>query len=201
MSAVSNAALTAVLDQACILQQIPAPTFQESQRAQVVLSRMHEIGLRDIHIDPAGNVLGRLQGHRSARPLVISAHMDTVFPTDFPLLLERQPDKITGPGIGDNCLGVASLLQLVPLLCENDINLPGDLWLAATTCEEGLGNLRGMQALTERFNSTPAAYISLEGMGLGNILHRGLGVERVPHFCSHGGRSFLGRLWLAFSRS
>nr|HMN60931.1 M20/M25/M40 family metallo-hydrolase [Anaerolinea sp.] len=102
----------------------------------------------------------------------------TVFPENFPLTLEREPERITGPGIGDNSLGVATLLHIPRLLRENGLSLPGDLWLAATTCEEGLGNLKGIEALTTRFGAVPAAYISLEGMGLGNILHRGLGVER-----------------------
>jgi tripeptide aminopeptidase len=178
MIAISPSKLSTVLDQTCALQQIPGATFFETQRASYVFARMQEIGLLDIQTDTAGNVLGRWPGAQSQPPLVISAHMDTVFPIEFPLSLDRQLERITGPGIGDNSLGVASLLQLGPLLHENRITLPGDLWLAATTCEEGLGNLKGIQALTDRFKDSVVAYISLEGMGLGNILHRGLGVER-----------------------
>ncbi len=194
MKLISPADLKTVLDQTCALQQIPAPTFQERLRAQAVLAHMREIGLLDCEIDPAGNVLGRWPGSASGRPLVISAHMDTVFPEGFPLQLDRQDDRITGPGIGDNTLGVACLLRLAPLLAANEIKLPGDLWLAATTCEEGLGNLIGVQALTDRFGSQAIAYISLEGMGLGNILHRGLGVERFRVSMQTGG----GHSWVDY---
>jgi acetylornithine deacetylase/succinyl-diaminopimelate desuccinylase-like protein len=70
------------------------------------------------------------------------------------------------------------MLGLVWLLKERNTRLPGDLWLAATVGEEGLGNLKGMHALVDRFGDQPRAYIVLEGMGLGDIYHRGLAVQR-----------------------
>ncbi len=192
MISLPPAAIEALLDLACEIQQISSPTFAEASRAEFTRRRMESMGLFDVQADLAGNVLGRLPGKTSARMLVISAHMDTVFPAEFPLTLDRQPDRISGPGIGDNALGLAGLLSLAPLLRENGVTLPGDLWLAATVCEEGLGNLRGIGAVAERFGPRPLAYISLEGMGLGNILHRGLGVERF-RVCVHtsGGHSWV----------
>jgi tripeptide aminopeptidase len=173
-----DGSLQSILDTACLIQQIAAPTFFESKRAEIVRDLFQTQGLADVNIDPTGNVLARWPGKTGERPVVLSAHMDTVFPAGFPLMLDRQPERITGPGIGDNALGLAVLLEIVPLLKAARVSLPGDLWLAATVCEEGLGNLRGIQAVTERFADRPLAYIFLEGMGLGNILHRGLGVER-----------------------
>lgn len=102
-------AATAVLDLACAIQQIPGTTFFESQRGAFTLDAMQRSGLCDVHADSVGNILGRLPGQSSKRLLVLSAHMDSVFPQDFPLLLDRQPTRITGPGIGDNALGLASL--------------------------------------------------------------------------------------------
>jgi acetylornithine deacetylase/succinyl-diaminopimelate desuccinylase-like protein len=104
--------------------------------------------------------------------------MDTVFPMETPLALQRWEDRITGPGIGDNAVGLAALLGLAQFLKEKNLRLPGDLWLAANMGEEGLGDLRGIQAVVDRFGSGPLAYLVIEGMGLGTILHRGLGVER-----------------------
>jgi len=193
---VSPDTLQSILDLTCAVQQIPGPTFHEEQRARLVLDQMLASGLMDVATDAAGNVLGRWPGAGSSKPMVISAHMDTVFPENFPLTLERQPERITGPGIGDNSLGVAALLHIPRLLRENGINLPGDLWLAATTCEEGLGNLKGIEALTARFGASPSAYISLEGMGLGNILHRGLGVERFRITAQTDG----GHSWVDYGR-
>jgi acetylornithine deacetylase/succinyl-diaminopimelate desuccinylase-like protein len=167
-----------VLDMACAIQQTPSPTFNEGERADLVLRLFTELGLQGAHIDASGNVLACLPGRTQGRPLVFSAHMDTVFPKNSLLALERRPGKITGPGIGDNSLGLAGLAFIPELLQIGKHTNPGDIWLAGTVCEEGLGNLRGIQALTERFGSQPLAYISIEGMGLGNVLHRGLGVER-----------------------
>ncbi len=168
-----------ILETACRIQQIPAPTLDESRRAAWVKEQFRALRLSSLDTDAAGNVLGCLPGSGSAAPLVISAHLDTVFPIDTSLTLTRQENRICGPGIGDNSLGVAAVLGLAELFQAQSLRFPGDIWLAATTCEEGLGNLRGIQALVDRFGARPAAYICLEGHGLGSILHRGLGVERL----------------------
>jgi tripeptide aminopeptidase len=168
-----------ILELAIQIQQIPAPTFAESQRAEFVRHMFEREQLADVESDPTGNVYARLKGTSpSARPLIISAHLDTVFPPETNLELIRRPDRLIGPGIGDNSLGVAGLFGLLWLLRERRINLPGDLWLVANVCEEGLGDLRGMKAVVERFGPAIQAYIVLEGMALGYIYHRALSVER-----------------------
>ncbi len=178
------------LDLAIAIQQIPAPTFHEQARAEFVRARFADEGLTpvDITMDEAGNVYGLLEGSGHEKALVISAHLDTVFPSNVDLQIERQPepragtgtnDRIVGPGIGDNSLGVAGLFGLVWALRERNLTLPGDLWLVANVCEEGLGDLRGMRAVVDHFGITPLAYIAVEGLGLGQIYHRGLGVRRT----------------------
>lgn len=160
-----------------LIQQIPSPTFFESQRSAFMLGQFLELGLEQVTQDAAGNIWGCLPGG-SRTPLVVSAHLDTVFPLSTGLHVQHSTGRLAGPGIGDNSLGLAGLIGLVWLLKENKIILPGDLWLAANTCEEGLGNLRGMRAVVDRFDSTPVAYLVVEGMGLGDIFHRGTAVER-----------------------
>ncbi len=168
-----------ILDLTCTIQAIPAPTFNEEMRAVYFVEQFKKLGLQDVQQDAAGNVLARLPGMKPwSRPLVVCAHMDTVHPLGTPLNAQRMADRTIGPGIGDNALGLASLIGLVRLIRENAIRLPGDLWLVANVCEEGLGDLRGIQAVVNRFHDTPLAYLILEGMGLGTVLHRGLGVER-----------------------
>lgn len=170
--------LERVVALAAEIQQIPAPTFHEAQRAAFVRERLAAEGLADVEQDAVGNVYARLPGSGHAPPLVVSAHLDTVFPADTPLTLARQDDRLSGPGIGDNSLGLAALFGLLWQLRADGASLPGDLWLVANVGEEGLGNLRGMQAVVERFGPRPRAYIVLEGMGLGQVYHRGLGVRR-----------------------
>jgi tripeptide aminopeptidase len=105
-----------VVELAVSIQQIPAPTFEEGERAEFVRGCFVEEGLQDVSIDEAGNVLARLPGG-DAYPLVVTAHLDTVFPRGTDLRLTRDGPRIHGPGIGDNSLGVAALLGLAWTLC------------------------------------------------------------------------------------
>jgi tripeptide aminopeptidase len=166
------------LDLAIAVQQIPAPTFLEADRAIYIQERFQTEGLRDVSRDTTGNVYARLPGEGLKPPLMVSAHLDTVFPMQMDLHLQRDEHTIQGAGIGDNALGVAGLFGLVWLLKERHVKLPGDVWLAANVSEEGLGDLVGMRAVVDRFDGQVLAYVVLEGMALGQIYHRGLGVNR-----------------------
>jgi acetylornithine deacetylase/succinyl-diaminopimelate desuccinylase-like protein len=176
MAAPSLSART--LDLAIAIQQIPAPTFAEQARGQFAARLFESEGLQDVTIDALGNVLARLPGTGNARPLVVSAHLDTVFPADADLKVTLTPDRIRGPGIGDNALGVAGLLGVLWSLRLGGTVLPGDIWLVANVGEEGLGNLCGMQAVVSRFGNAPRAYLVLEGLALGQVYHRALGSRR-----------------------
>jgi tripeptide aminopeptidase len=167
-----------VLDLTVAIQQIPAPTFSEDQRAAFLQAQFRQENLADIEIDQIGNVYGRFPGIGEVRPLVVSAHLDTVFPAYTDLQVTQPPNKIAGPGIGDNSLGLAGLIGLLWSLKARDTSLPGDLWLVANVGEEGLGDLKGIKAVVDRFGEQPLAYIVLEGMALGQVYHRGLGVHR-----------------------
>jgi tripeptide aminopeptidase len=160
------------------IQQIPAPTFDEEGRAVFIRDQFIEENLNDVTVDSLGNVFARLPGEGTTRPVVVSAHSDTVFPRETDLTVRREPGKISGPGIGDNSLGVAGLFGLIWMLRQSSIRLPGDLWLAANVCEEGLGDLKGMRAVVDHFGHQPLAYLILEGMAYGEVFHRGLGVQR-----------------------
>jgi tripeptide aminopeptidase len=173
-----NSFINRVLELAISIQQVPAPTFHEAGRAEFVRQCFQaEPGLL-VEMDPAGNVLACLPGSGNSSGLVVSAHLDTVFPMDTNLRVHREVDRVFGAGIGDNALGVAGLFGLVWLLSERDIHLGRDLCLVANVCEEGLGDLKGMRAVLDRFGDVPQAYLILEGLALGQIYHRGLGVRR-----------------------
>ncbi len=174
---------TRLIDLAIQIQQIPAPTFAESRRAELMQSRFSDEGLLDVSIDGTGNVYGRLaggngSGDRQAKPLVISAHLDTVFSSETDLSIRREAGKIYGPGIGDNSLGLTALIGLVWMLRERSIPSKGDLWLVADVGEEGLGNLQGMHGVVDRFGDQVTGYLIIEGLALGSIYHRAVGVQR-----------------------
>jgi tripeptide aminopeptidase len=166
------------LELAISIQQIPAPTLEEYRRSLFVKQLFEQEGLRDITMDSLHNVYARLPGGGGGNPLVVSAHLDTIFPSEVTLEVSREPDRIHGPGIGDNALGVAALFGLIWFLRERDVTLAGDLWLVANVGEEGLGDLRGMRAVVDRFASKVLAYLVIEGMALGYVQSRALGVHR-----------------------
>jgi acetylornithine deacetylase/succinyl-diaminopimelate desuccinylase-like protein len=167
-----------VVERAIQIQQIAAPTFQEQKRAEVVRDLFVEEGLEDVCIDDTGNVFARWPGKATQKPLIISAHLDTVFPMETNLRVSRGTDLIHGPGLGDNSLGVASLFGLLWSLREREFQPSGDIWLVANICEEGLGDLRGMKAVVDRFGENVHAYLVLEGLALGHVYHRAVGVKR-----------------------
>jgi acetylornithine deacetylase/succinyl-diaminopimelate desuccinylase-like protein len=173
-----------VLNLAAEIQQVQAPTFKENQRAEFVRKYFSALGVNVGGVDECGNVYAFVKGRGEKPAIVVSAHLDTVFPQSDELSLSRTAEMIRGPGIGDNSLGLAGLFGLYWSLVgaggANSIYSPlaGDIWLIANVCEEGLGNLKGMQAVVNRFGGEVSAYIVLEGMSLGHIYHRGLGVRR-----------------------
>lgn len=190
-----NSIIERMIALASEIQQIPAPTFHESERAQAIENLFVKEKLTEVNRDSIDNVFGCLPGG-SGPPLVVSAHLDTVFPMDTSLKLKRQKGRIIGPGIGDNSIAIAALFGILWSLKHHKVRLPGPLWLVANTGEEGLGDLRGMKAVVERFGSIPSAYLVLEGMAYGQIYHRGLAVRRyliTAH--TQGGHS-----WVNFGR-
>lgn len=177
-----------VIDLACAVQQIPAPTFAESQRAAFIQEKLTAEGLQQVSRDALGNVYALIPGKSKAPPLVVSAHLDTVFPANTDLTLIRMKDKIIGPGIGDNSLGVAALFGLAWSL----VDPLRDIWLVANVGEEGLGDLRGIKAVVDRFGRHVLAYIVVEGMSLGQIYNAGIGVQRYRIIIrTRGGHSWV----------
>lgn len=172
-------AINQLLDLAVRIQQIPAPTFSEGARAEFARRLFEEENLEDVAMDSLGNVYARLPGRlKHDKPLIVSAHLDTVFLPSVNLQARREGGRVFAPGIGDNSLGVAALFGVLWTLRERHICLERDMWLVATTGEEGLGDLRGMRGVVERFGEDVFGYLVLEGMAFGYVYHRAVGVRR-----------------------
>lgn len=169
--------LDAIVDLAVQVQQIPSPTFGEQARADFVQSQFNLLGLHDVVQDSLHNVFARIEGFGIGDPLVISAHTDTVFEAGVDLSVKRDGDRVSGPGIADNSLGVAGLLTLARTLASLNAQPARDIWFVANVGEEGLGDLRGMRAVVERFGRR-GRYIVLEGGLFGYVCHEAIGVRR-----------------------
>lgn len=175
--------LSTILDEAIAIQQIPAPTFSESERATFVEKRFIEVGLQKVGQDAIHNVFGKWPGTGTARPVVISAHSDTVFPAETDLSIRFENGKkpgngiIYGPGLADNALGVAGLITIARTFVESNLTTCSDVWFVANVCEEGLGDLRGMRSVVDRFGPM-ATYLIVEGGSFGHVFHQAIGVRR-----------------------
>ena len=180
-----------VLDLAVQIQGIPAPTFEERERSDFVRSLFTTEQLQDVEADSLHNVYARYPGKSSRNPLIVSAHLDTVFGADVPLEVSRRPGRVSGPGIGDNSLGVAALFGLIWTLQQRRAALASDLWLVANVREEGLGDLQGMRRVVARFGHQVLAYLVVEGTALGQVYHRAVGVRRYRvRISTSGGHSW-----------
>jgi tripeptide aminopeptidase len=166
------------IDEQVRLCEIPAPPFKETARAQAYRRAFAEQGLRNVRIDAVGNVIGERPG-RSTRPnVVLSAHLDTVFPEGTNVRTSRSGSVIKGPGIGDDCRGLAVVLAVVRALNEHRIETPGTLTFVGTVGEEGLGDLRGVKHLfDEEMKGRVDAFISVDGAGHG-ITYGAVGSRR-----------------------
>jgi tripeptide aminopeptidase len=171
--------------------EVEAPPFQEAKRADLFAGMLRGAGLRNVRIDAEGNVIGERPG-TSARPnLVMSAHLDTVFPPGTNVKVRRQNNILRGPGIGDDCRGLATLIAIARALNAAGVITPGTITFVGTVGEEGLGDLRGVKRL---FNETLKAkidrFVSIDGDGLG-ITHIAIGSTRFRvTFKGPGGHSF-----------
>lgn len=171
--------------------QIAAPPFHEEVRGRELERLFQHAGLKDVRIDKAGNVIGVRPG-RSAHPnLVFAAHLDTVFPEGTDVKVTREGTVLKGPGIGDDCRGLAVLLGMIAALDEAHVETPGAITFVADVGEEGLGDLRGMKEL---FGVTLKGqidkFVSIDGIGLG-ITHIGVGSNRYKvTFKGPGGHSY-----------
>lgn len=168
------------------LSQIPAPPFAEDARAERMAELFAEAGLRDVRRDRVGNVIadrpgaGGTSGTTGRGDLVVTAHLDTVFPAGTDVSVRRLGDRLEGPGISDDARGLAALLTVARCLAAGGVETEAPLRFVATVGEEGAGDLRGVKHLfgPAGAGTGASAFISLDGAGLERIVVRGLGSRR-----------------------
>jgi acetylornithine deacetylase/succinyl-diaminopimelate desuccinylase-like protein len=149
------------------LCQIPAPPFHEAARGQAMKSAFEQAGLSNVRLDHVGNVLGDRPGVAGKPHTVVAAHLDTVFPEGTDVRVTRSGSRLKGPGIGDDCRGLAVLLGIVRALGRSRVPLRGLLTFVADVGEEGLGDLRGVRELfSVTLKGQVDQFISIDGAGL-----------------------------------
>jgi acetylornithine deacetylase/succinyl-diaminopimelate desuccinylase-like protein len=166
------------LDEQESICEIPAPPFGEAKRAEEFRRRLIALGLRDARIDAEGNVIARRRGAGRGSTVMLSGHLDTVFPETTDVTVTREGTLMKGPGIGDDCRGLAILLAVARALESARVQTQGDILFVGTVGEEGAGNLRGVRHLfTKELKDSVDYFISVDGTGFGTT-NRAVGSHR-----------------------
>ena len=174
------------------LTEIPAPPFKETARAQAYRDIFIAQGLTDVEIDTVGNVTGLRKGGGDGL-IVVSAHLDTVFPEGTPVKVRREGDKLFAPGVGDDSTGLATQLAFINAMNAAGIRTKADILFVGTVGEEGRGDLRGVRHLFTKgkYQGRTKAFFSIDGGGMDSLTIGGAGSKRYRvTFKGPGGHSF-----------
>lgn len=190
MAAIREAEPQTLEDQVRICE-VEAPPFNEGKRGELYAQMFRDIGLTNVRTDKVGNVLGEYAGAQPRPHLVLAAHLDTVFPEGTDVSVTRDGAVLRGPGIGDDCRGLAVVLAVARTIVKGGIKTPGTITFVGNVGEEGLGDLRGVKHLfNEEMKGEIDRFVSIDGTGLG-ITHIAVGSLRYRvTFKGPGGHSY-----------
>jgi acetylornithine deacetylase/succinyl-diaminopimelate desuccinylase-like protein len=175
---------------------VPAPPFGEAQRAAVFAAELRALEMRPV-TDAIGNVIAPFN-HFGSRPVVIGAHLDTVFPGTTVLQVRRRGHIVHLPGIADNGSGIVAVLWVLRIAREVGLRFERPVIAIGNVGEEGEGNLRGIRHL---FNAPPwegrsCDFIAVDVAGIQRITNQALGSRRF-RIRMHGPG---GHSWADFGR-
>lgn len=179
------------LEQQESICEIPAPPFKEAVRAAEYRKRFEALGFRNVRIDAEGNVIAERRGVGKGPTVMLAGHLDTVFPEGTDVTVTRTGTLMKGPGIGDDCRGLAVILQVAKALNAARVQTQGTIYFVGNVGEEGEGNLRGTRhLLTKEFPGKIDYFISIDGTGLG-VTSRAVGSHRYRvTYQGPGGHSY-----------
>ncbi|MEO7455791.1 MAG: M20/M25/M40 family metallo-hydrolase [Gemmatimonadaceae bacterium] len=179
------------IDSQVSICEIPAPPFKETKRGLEYKRRLQALGLTNVRIDTAGNVIAERKGLGGGPTVVIAGHLDTVFPDGTNVKVKRSGTRLTAPGIGDDCRGLAVLLSVARAMQQQKIQTAGTIYFVADVGEEGPGNLRGVRNLfLKELQGKVDYFISVDGNGL-TVTNRAVGSNRYRvTYKGPGGHSY-----------
>lgn len=175
------------------LTEIPAPPFKEEARGKAYRAMLEALGLTDVEIDSEGNVMALRKGTRPGPVVVVSAHLDTVFPEGTDVKVRREGTKLYAPGIADDSRALAVLLAWARALDAAKIRTQSDILFLGTVGEEGAGDLRGVRHFFNegKYKDRTKAFFSVDGVDPSQIIHIGVGSKRYrATFKGPGGHSY-----------
>lgn len=184
------------IEELIALTEIPAPPFGEDERAAAMMGRFRKLGLSQVWKDEEGNVYAERPGIGDGPTLVLAAHMDTVFPSGTVTTVRREGQRLAAPGVGDNSVGLVTLLTVLKALQEAKVKTDGTLIFMGTVGEEGTGDLRGVKHLflLSPLRERVDLFVALDGTDDKNVTNQALGSRRYRVTYSGPG----GHSWSAF---
>jgi len=159
------------------ITEIAAPPFHEGARAAYMKKLLTTAGLR-VDMDATGNVIGEFAG-TSPDIVMLTAHMDTVFPAGTTVNVKREGNRLLAPGISDNGTGLAAMVVVARSFHEMKIRTKNTILFVADVGEEGEGNLRGMRALVDAYKKHLKYVIAIDGSATEYITTAALASRRI----------------------
>ena len=159
------------------ITEIAAPPFHEGARAAYMKKLLTTAGLR-VDMDATGNVIGEFAG-TSPDIVMLTAHMDTVFPAGTTVNVKRDGNRLLAPGISDNGTGLAAMVVIARSFHEMKIRTKNTILFVADVGEEGEGNLRGMRALVDAYKKHLKYVIAIDGSATEYITTAALASRRI----------------------
>jgi tripeptide aminopeptidase len=159
---------------------VPASPFAEQQRAEYLRDKFIEIGLTDVSLDGIGNCLGLFKGNSDKPLIIVSAHLDTVFPEGTDFTVRHEGRRLLAPGISDDGCGLIALMAISRALIRYKVRTAGSILFVGTVGEEGEGNLRGVRYLFSEgeWAGRIDSFLSFDGPGVDRITNQALGSRR-----------------------
>lgn len=169
LSTVISGTREIVLSNLSMISQIPAFTFEEKERSEFILEKFAEAGILEPATDIMYNASGKIEKSRTAKTILITAHMDNSFDESIDQNISIRENKIFGMDIVEDNLALAVLISLPDILSRTNLNLAGNISLLATTRSHGKGDFEGMRYYLNNIDRKPDYVIHLSGMTFGKI--------------------------------
>lgn len=166
-----------------LLGEIPAETFHEKQRNQILINRFSELGLLNTSLDEKSNAFGVLPGTQGDENILVVAHSDTVYSVQQDHAITITMEEVSGPGVADNSLGVAALATLPDIFKRLDIKLKSNLILMGSARSLGRGDMEGLRFFLDNNTLPIKAGLCVEGIELGRISYVSMGMLRGEIVC------------------
>lgn len=172
------------------LAQIPAPSGQEHQRAEWCKKHLEELGATGVYIDSACNVVFPYYAENNNQLTVFNAHLDVVFPDTTPLPLVEDGNILRAPGVGDDTANVIAVMEMAGMAIELGLKPKEGILFVLNSCEEGLGNLKGIRQLMKDYEGRIKQVFAIDG-GYHHYVNDAVGSKRYEITIeTEGGHSF-----------